>query len=77
MGNKWKVIAIVFICLFIGLLALNVWGYIIVVEEDDAINNCYYNICEGYYDADYDDGLCICYSLNEDNEYEVELTTYK
>ena len=77
MGNKWKVIAIIFICLFVGLLALNILSYVIVVNEEDAIYDCYYNTCEEYYDADYSYGLCTCYSLNEYGEYEVESTSYK
>ncbi len=77
MENKWKATAIIFICLFVGLLALNVYGYVLIVDEEDATYDCYYNICSDFPDADYYEGLCTCYSLNEYNEYEVALTIYK
>jgi len=72
----WKITAIVFICLFAGLLAFNVWGYSLVVAEEAAINECYYNTCEEYPQADYNSGLCICYDYDIYGDYEIVKTEY-
>ena len=76
MVNGWKVTSIIFICLFAGLLSFNVWGYNLIVEEEEAINNCYYNTCDQYYDAWYEDEVCTCYNLDEYGEYEIARTVY-
>ena len=50
MVNGWKTTAIIFICLFIGLLALNIWAVAEVMNEEAEVNDCYYNVCEEYPD---------------------------
>jgi hypothetical protein len=72
----WKITAIVFISLFALLLAFNVWGYCLVIEEENAINDCYYNTCADYPEAWYEDGVCACYDLDEYGEYEIAKTIY-
>lgn len=76
MDNGWKITAIVFICLFSALLAFNIWTVSFVLNEEAEVNNCYYNTCEGYPDALYEAGVCTCYSINENGEYEVGKTAY-
>jgi len=72
----WKITAIVFICLFVGLAALNVWAVSWALEDDAKINDCYYNICEEYPDAWYEAGVCSCYDYNEYGEAFVTKTKY-
>lgn len=75
--TNWKAVAIVFMILFFSLLALDIWGYSIVVEEERKTNECYYNICEEYPNADLVDGLCSCYDYNYNSgQYEVMKTKY-
>lgn len=50
--------------LFIALLAFNVWGVLIILDEEDKINTCYYDICSESIDAVYDDNICICYDYD-------------
>jgi hypothetical protein len=76
MVNGWKITAIVFICLFAVLLSFNVWGYTLVVAEDNAINDCYYNTCSEFPEAWYEAGVCTCYMEDEYGEYEVAMTSY-
>lgn len=76
MRNGWKITSIVFICLFILLLALNIWAYISVVNEEVRINNCYYNTCENYPEAWYEGGLCTCYDYDAKGELIIIKTVY-
>ena len=60
----WKNIAIVFIILFVLETGMIVWGIITVRAEEKNINECYYNICNNYEEAYYDDGVCHCYEYD-------------
>jgi len=77
MGNKWRTTAIVFICLFVAIISFNIWAYTLIVDEEAEANNCYYNICEEYIDAWYEEGLCTCYNIDEQGVYEIAKTEYK
>lgn len=76
MANGWKITSIIFICLFVALLAFNVWSISYVLSEEESINQCYYNICSDFPDAWYEAGVCTCYMLDEDGGYEVAMTSY-
>ena len=77
MANGWKITAIIFICLFVAETALMVWAVNLALDEEEAINDCYYNTCAGYPDAWYEAGVCSCYDINEYGEYEEVMTSYK
>lgn len=77
MVNGWKVTAIIFICLFFGLISLCFWGYSITIEDEKNLNDCYYNICGNYEYADYIEGVCSCYIIDEDGNYKTDKTRYK
>ena len=62
--GTWKILAIIFICLFIIENIIIAWGYLAVVNEEDKINECYYDICEGYPDAWYELDVCTCYDYD-------------
>lgn len=64
MKNNWKSIAIIFIILFGLLLAYNLWAIGYVLSEEKKVNECFYDICEYYPDAEYDDNLCTCYDYD-------------
>lgn len=70
--KRWKILAIIFIILFI----LETWAFVslIIIGNDviDKENNCAYNVCglgnnESTYDAYYYDSvasMCYCYQNN-------------
>ena len=62
--NKWKVIAIVFISLFVLETAFILWGTYLVAKEERMIMECYYEICEDYSDAYLEDKVCSCYNYD-------------
>jgi len=57
---KWKSIAIIFIILFVLETSLFVWAYSLSVKEEKMIMECYYDICEDYPDAYFEENLCSC-----------------
>ena len=77
MVNKWKVTAIIFIVLFSILLVFNIWAVVYTFSEEEAYNDCYYNVCGVSYDAWYENGICTCYGYDELGEYGVVKMEYK
>lgn len=73
---EWKTIAIIFMTLFIMETLFFGASYWIVGQEDKAINNCYYNTCGEYADADYVDGVCACYDYDNLGQLIIFKTTY-
>ncbi len=62
--KTWKIIALVFIILFITenlLLGYNLYS---LNKIDKEIKICYYDICEEYPDADLSEGVCYCYDYD-------------
>lgn len=75
--NTWKVLAIIFMILFILETAFVMWGVSIVNEEEEMKNRCYYEICEDYPEAFYYENTCECFDMNEETyEYELIKTEY-
>jgi len=72
----WKTLAIIFITLFIIETAVIGWSIYIVGQEEKEINECYYNICDGYVEALYNNGVCYCYDTDMLGELKVAKTEY-
>jgi hypothetical protein len=70
----WKTIAIIFICLFTVETFYIGWAVNFVIEEEQKINECYYDICEQYEEADFADNVCSCYSYDLNNDLVSEKT---
>ena len=64
--SGWKVIAIVFLTLFIVQNGLLIWAYKSVEKDDMNTIECYYNVCSEYPEADFDidTGVCSCYDYD-------------
>lgn len=73
---KWKTIAIIFIILFISENLLIGFFYYLEVKEIEETNNCYYNICEEYPEAEYLDDICFCYDYDVLGDYVIVKTEY-
>jgi len=73
---NWKIIGIVFMILFILETAYIVWAFWYVGREEQRTNECFYEICEDYPDAWYEDNLCTCYEYDMFGEYVVAKTKY-
>lgn len=60
----WKVLAILFIILFV--LETSFVGYAVHIYnvETENTNICYYDICGEYPDALYQEGVCSCYDYD-------------
>jgi len=54
------------------LLTYNIWAINSAFVEIEKTNECFYNICEEYFYADYGEGVCTCY----DDELNTEKTEY-
>ena len=65
--KKWKIIAIVFICLFVVENSILIYDYISSVRKDNLKMTCFYEICEGYADAWLDEKTNLCYCYDYDN----------
>lgn len=84
MADKWKTTAIVFICLFFSLLAINAYGWHIIAEEEKAYAelerqtyDCYYGTCADYPDAELVGDYCTCYDIDDEGYYEAVETVYQ
>ena len=58
--NKWKIVAIVFISLFVLETSFLLWGMYLVDKEERLTMECYYEVCEDYPSAYFEDDLCSC-----------------
>ena len=70
MANKWKIVAIIFIIIFILENLFFGVGMYLVEKEKQETDECYYNICSGYPQARYDVDLklCKCYFFSEEGD---------
>ena len=61
----WKVLAIILMVIF--FLEIVFFGFVVVsvFADDELIKECYYEICDGYDEVVYEDGVCYCYELDE------------
>jgi hypothetical protein len=70
----WKILAIVFIVLFILETAFVLWSINNYNKEIENQNMCYYDICGEYDDAVYQDNICYCYDIDVIGNYKVAKT---
>ena len=61
---NWKIIAIIFIALFVAETLFFCWGYYMVSKDEKNTNDCLYNFCAEYPDGYYESGLCECYDYD-------------
>ena len=67
--TTWKIIAIIFIALFIletGYAITSIWY---VVNQEQKTNECYYDVCKEYPQAEYTGGVCTCYDYDMIGDY--------
>jgi len=62
--NIWKVLAIIFIVLFVLETAFMIYAVTIAVQDENKTLECYYDVCSDYPDAYYEDKVCSCYDEN-------------
>lgn len=62
--NSWKALAIIFFALLVLENILLFIAYREVIDEENKTKECYYDICEDYIDATYQDGVCFCYDTD-------------
>jgi len=72
----WKVLAIVFIILFVVESLFVIWMIYYSLKEDERTNECLYNICDEYPYAEYLDGVCYCYDYDVFGELYLDKTKY-
>ena len=72
----WKLLAIIFMILFILETAYTVFSIYVYVHETDLMNECYYNKCESYPEAYYENGVCYCYDYSLLGDLVVDKTYY-
>lgn len=72
--NAWKTIAIILIIIFGLEIIIMVWAWKSVEKENKLTNICYYDVCESYVDAGYNDGVCFCYELDVLGNYVIGKT---
>jgi len=72
----WKIIAIVFIAITAFIIFFNAVNYISYSREEAKMNECFYDICDIYPDADYAEDVCYCYDYSVLGELVVVDTEY-
>jgi len=72
----WKILAIVFMCLFATWVGIGIYVSIQDSAEFDKMNICYYDICEEYADAGYSNNVCSCYDYDMLGYLNIEKTEY-
>jgi len=73
---NWKIIAIIFMILFLIETSLVIWSFWYASRENERAYECLYDICSDNYDAWYEDEVCTCYDLDMFGEYVVSKTKY-
>jgi len=61
---NYKILAIVFIALFLVENIFFGWAYYSTYQQNKKTNICFYDICEQYPEATYDNEICTCYDYD-------------
>ncbi len=72
----WKIIAIVCLVITTLIIVSNLINYISYLNEEKKINECLYDICNDYPDADYEEDICYCYDYDVLGELFLADTKY-
>ena len=62
--NGWRIIAVVCIAIVALIIISNFVNYATYEKEEAKMNECYYDICREYPDADYSEDVCYCYDYD-------------
>jgi len=74
--TNWKALAISsWIVLLIGISFIG-WGWYLTEQEENQMNECYYDICNNYPEAWLDGDICFCYEYDVLDNLIVSKTTY-
>lgn len=71
---NWKVFGIIFLILFLCENALIIYGWYLMDKEDKQLKECYYDICDGYEEAEVSEGVCFCYEKDMLGDYVIAKT---
>lgn len=74
MVNGWKIVAIIFIVLFVLENIFWIWIFIEVEIDERKERECYYEICDTKQVPTYLDGVCYCYGYDLYGDYVLEET---
>lgn len=69
--TTWKTIAIIILILFIIENFIIIYGIYLIEKEEKLTYECYYDICEEYPDALYEEPLCTCYDYDLMGDYVI------
>ena len=75
-NTTWKILAIIFIVLFVIENLFFIFMVNIVLNDEEKVNECYYNICGEYPEADYEDKVCSCYDYDNLGNLIIAKTEY-
>jgi len=73
---NWKTLSIILMILLVLETSFIAWGYYLVTKEESQIKECYYDICEDYPQAWFENEICYCYDYGLTGEYVVAKTKY-
>lgn len=75
--KHWKTLAIIFMVLFLLENLFFGWSLYLVNQEEKNINDCYYNTCNEYPEATFEENVCTCYDYDLMGSLIVAKTEYK
>lgn len=73
---NWKIIAIIFITLFVIETSYVFYAVYAYNHELDKTNICFYDICSEHPDAEYYENVCYCYDYDLMGELVVVKSEY-
>jgi len=62
----WKILSVILIIILVVENLFMIWGIILIKQENENTMECYYEICEGYPEALYDNDYSLCYCYDYD-----------
>jgi hypothetical protein len=64
--TAWKTLAIIFFIIALLETSLFVWAYVEIGNDEKKQLTCSYEICEGYGESFYEEGICTCYDWDKE-----------
>jgi len=62
--STWKILAIIFITLFVAESTFMLWAYKLAIAEEEKELQCIYDVCGEYPYGEYYNNICICYDYD-------------